>query len=42
MVGLEQQHLVIGVEMLNVSKRLNPADLSTITIEKLPLEPITR
>lgn len=33
---------IVGVEILDVSKRLDPSDLATITIEKLPLEPITR
>ena len=33
---------IVGVEVLDASKRLTPSDLATITIEKLPLEPITR
>ena len=29
---------IVGVEVLDASKRLSPSDLASITIEKLPLE----
>lgn len=30
---------IVGLEILDASKRLSPADLASITIEKLPPEP---
>jgi uncharacterized protein YuzE len=30
---------IVGLEILDASKRLAPGDLSSITIQKLPLEP---
>jgi uncharacterized protein YuzE len=33
----ENRHIV-GVEILDASKRLSPADLTSIVIQRLPLE----
>jgi uncharacterized protein YuzE len=30
---------IVGLEVLDASKRLSPSDLSSIVIQKLPLEP---
>jgi uncharacterized protein YuzE len=38
-VDVDEDRHIVGVEILDVSKRLSPADLSSITIHKLPLEP---
>ena len=40
-VDLDEHRHIVGVEILDVSKRLSPADLSSIVIEKLPLERVT-
>ena len=37
-VDVDEDRHIVGVEILDVSKRLSPADLSSITIQKLPLE----
>lgn len=38
-VDVDEQGHIVGVEILDASTRLSAADLSSITIEKLPLEP---
>lgn len=40
-VDIDAQGHIVGLEILDASKRLSPADLSSITIQKLPLEPTT-
>lgn len=37
-VDIDENRHIVGVEILDASKRLSPSDLSSITIEKLPLE----
>ena len=37
-VALDEGRHIVGVEILDASKRLSASDLSSITIEKLPLE----
>jgi uncharacterized protein YuzE len=37
-VDVDEQGHIVGVEVLDASKRLSPSDLASITIEKLPLE----
>lgn len=37
-VDVDEQKHIVGIEILDASKRLSPSDLSSITIEKLPLE----
>ena len=37
-VDFDENRHIVGVEILDASKRLSPSDLSSITIEKLPLE----
>ena len=37
-VDVDERGHIVGVEILDASKRLSPSDLATITIEKLPLE----
>jgi len=37
-VDVDQEGHIVGVEVLDASKRLGPADLSSITIQKLPFE----
>jgi uncharacterized protein YuzE len=37
-VDIDGDGHIVGVEVLDASKRLGPADLSSITIQKLPLE----
>lgn len=37
-VDLDGDKHIVGIEVLDASKRLSPADLSSIVIEKLPLE----
>ncbi|MGH7356773.1 MAG: DUF2283 domain-containing protein [Candidatus Rokuibacteriota bacterium] len=37
-VDVDADRHIVGVEILDASKRLSPSDLSSITIEKLPLE----
>jgi uncharacterized protein YuzE len=40
-VDLDADKHIVGIEILDASKRLSPTDLSSIVIEKLPREPIT-
>lgn len=40
-VDMDEDSHIVGIEILDASKRLSPTDLSNITIEKLPLEPTT-
>ena len=37
-VDVDEQRHIVGVEILDASKRLSPSDLTTITIQRLPLE----
>ena len=37
-VDVDENKHIVGVEILDASKRLSPSDLSSIIIEKLPLE----
>ena len=37
-VDVDEHRHIVGVEILDASKRLSPADLTSITIQKLPLE----
>ena len=37
-VDVDEHRHIVGVEILDASKRLSPSDLTTITIQKLPLE----
>jgi uncharacterized protein YuzE len=37
-VDLDGDKHIVGIEILDASKRLSPADLSSIVIEKLPIE----
>lgn len=37
-VDVDEHGHIVGVEILDASKRLSPSDLASITIEKLPLE----
>jgi uncharacterized protein YuzE len=37
-VDVDQEGHIVGVEVLDASKRLGPSGLSSITIQKLPLE----
>ena len=37
-VDVDKRGHIVGVEILDASKRLSPSDLASITIEKLPLE----
>ncbi|MGH9022214.1 MAG: DUF2283 domain-containing protein [Acidimicrobiia bacterium] len=37
-VDLDGDKHIVGIEVLDASKRLSPADLSSIVIEKLPIE----
>jgi len=37
-VDLDEDRHIVGVEILDATKRLSPSDLSSITIQKLPLE----
>ena len=37
-VDVDENRHIVGVEILDASKRLSPSDLSSITIQKLPLE----
>ena len=37
-VDVDEQGHIVGLEILDASKRLSPSDLSSITIQKLPLE----
>jgi uncharacterized protein YuzE len=38
-VDIDEDHHIVGVEILDASKRLSASDIANITIEKLPLEP---
>ena len=40
-VDVDEHGHIVGVEILDASKRLSPSDLTRVTIEKLPLEIIT-
>ena len=35
---VDERGHIVGLEILDASKRLSPSDLTSITIEKLPLE----
>ena len=37
-VDVDAEGHIVGVEVLDASKRLGPSDFSSITIQKLPLE----
>jgi len=37
-VDVDEDGHIVGVEILDASKRLSPSDLTNITIQKLPLE----
>jgi len=37
-VDLDEDRHIVGVEILDATKRLSPSDLFSITIQKLPLE----
>jgi uncharacterized protein YuzE len=37
-IDLDQDRHIVGIEILDASKRLSRSDLSSIVIEKLPLE----
>ena len=37
-VDVDERGHIVGLEILDASKRLSPSDLTSITIEKLPLE----
>lgn len=37
-VDIDENRHIVGLEILDASKRLSPSDLSSITILKLPLE----
>ncbi len=37
-VDVDEDRHIVGIEILDASKRLSPSDLSSITIQKLPLE----
>ena len=37
-VDVDERGHIVGVEILDASKRLSPSDLTTITIERLPPE----
>ena len=37
-VDVDEHRHIVGVEILDASKRLSPSDLTNITIQKLPLE----
>lgn len=40
-VDVDEQRHIVGLEVLDGSKRLSSSDLTSITIEKLPLEATT-
>lgn len=40
-VDVDENGHIVGLEILDASKRLSPSDLANITIEKLPLETTT-
>ena len=37
-VDVDEDRHIVGLEILDASKRLSPSDLARITIEKLPVE----
>ena len=37
-VDVDERGHIVGLEILDASKRMSPSDLASITIEKLPLE----
>ena len=37
-VDVDEHRHIVGVEILDASKRLSPSDLTSITIQRLPLE----
>lgn len=37
-VDVDENGHIVGLEILDASKRLSPSDLASITIQKLPLE----
>ena len=37
-VDVDENRHIVGVEILDASKRLSPSDLSSITVQKLPFE----
>ena len=37
-VDVDEQRHIVGVEILDASKRLSPSDLANITIQEFPLE----
>ena len=37
-VDVDEHGHIVGLEILDASKRLSPSDLASITIEKLPIE----
>ena len=37
-VDIDENKHIVGLEILDASKRLSPSDLSSIIIQKLPLE----
>jgi len=37
-VDVDEHRHIVGVEILDASKRLSPSDLTNITIQNLPLE----
>lgn len=37
-VDVDEHGHIVGLEILDASKRLSPSDLANITIQKLPLE----
>ena len=41
-VDVDEHRHIVGVEILDASKRLSPSDLTNITIEKLPLDDSVR
>ena len=40
-VDVDENGHIVGLEILDASKRLSPSDLSSIIIQKLPLETTT-
>lgn len=40
-VDVDEHGHIVGLEILDASKRLSPSDLTSISIEKLPLEVAT-
>lgn len=40
-VDVDEDNHIVGLEILDASKRLSPSDLGSITIQNLPLEATT-